>query len=71
MKVSSVESYINNVYTQGLNTNRVNDGIAKAKQPEKISDTKTQQADSGRTKDLVSKQEREFLKACFLRVRSK
>ncbi len=65
MKVSSVESYINNVYTQGLNTNRVNGGIAKAKQTEKTSETQTQQADSGKTKDLISQQEREFFKSMF------
>ncbi len=65
MKVSSVESYINNVYTQGLNTNRVNGGITKAKQTEKTSETQTQQADSGKTKDLISQQEREFFKSMF------
>lgn len=65
MKVSSVESYINSAYTQGINTNRVNGGVAKAKQTEKVTETQTQKADSGKSADLISKQEREFFKSMF------
>ncbi len=65
MKVSSVESYINSVYSQGLNATRVNGGINKTQQTEQIAKTQTEKTDSNKTQDLISQQEREFFKSMF------
>ncbi len=65
MKVSTVESYINSAYTQGLNANRVGGGVAKAKQPEAVPETQSAKRDSSQAKDLISQKEREFFKTMF------